>query len=156
MPADDEHRNTYSLNIACDCDGSDFTEIEDDYSEYEVDELFTLMVAYFNLDEYTIPKKWKNDLSIDTIRSVFAGKGIQRNDRFDTMSEYMWLSRYADEHGLLLYNSHGALCQNILGINVIYFDDKCHMMDCSCPDLGEYFESEDEFIEYVHMLAGIE
>lgn len=146
--------DVYEISVECDANDGDY--MHETWIVDSFDEIDTLMIAYLQLNHYDIPQNWKDTVEAykNDCNYSFGGTYLADNWRFNKPEEkYSWIERWAYENDYLLYAGMcDSCCHSIESIDVIYYDETGTICDCIFPDLGELFDSEEEFISYIRQL----
>lgn len=147
-------KNVFEVYLQCDANDGDYlkeTWTQDSFSEFDI-----LMISYLKLNRHTVPKQWVDSRKEfeKNCNYPFGGTYLEDNYRFNNKSEtYNWLYNWASDYGYLLpAGMCDSMCHSIDSIEVTYYNELGDPCKCEFPDLGELFDSEKEFIDYIRSI----
>lgn len=154
-PRKNKKSKIFEIKVTCDANDGDY--MNDSWTQKKFNEFEILMISYLQLAPYSIPKNWKD--SVDAFKKnrnyPFGGTYLEDNYRFNKDGENSWIEHWASENGYLLYAGMcDSNCHSIESIDVTYYDENGNPCKCTSPDLGKLFDSEAEFIDYIHKIYG--
>ena len=139
-------KNKYIINVCCDANDGDY--VKEELDRKTLSEMDILMIAYFNLDGYSISKCPWSDVPKNERGYPFGGDYVIENDRFDT-DDFELRDWAMDRDYLQFCGATDNDCHSIVSLDVTYYDENGTKFDCGMPDLFKLFDSEKEFIDYV-------